>query len=208
MNGYGVEDHDINRFLEYSRLDMRSDETRNLTLVTFYVVYSDGSERLIRSIRCVNGKVYNEVVEFYKQATNDEQAASLIAQRLIPPVYDTCREATLRTKKTYSAGIPRLWELFPLILPRTVKERVYEPIHEELKEDYLAARKRWRTPWAKRYVTFCFTVKTIGLVCQSLWAAFGEKTRRALIVLAVGLISGSNAKAIREKLAEILGRLP
>jgi hypothetical protein len=48
-------------------------------------------------------------------------------------------------------------------------------------------RKRWRTPWTRRYRTACFTIRTVCLVGQSLWACLGGKTRAA-IVTALGVI--------------------
>jgi hypothetical protein len=107
-----------------------------------------------------------------------------------------------------AAGFPRFWQLFPIILPRSVREKVYEPCHEELKEDYLKERARWTGKWTRRWVTLCFTVRTAGLVAQSLWAAAGG-TARKLTLAAVALVLGERAVAVlREKIVEWLGRLP
>jgi hypothetical protein len=105
-------------------------------------------------------------------------------------------------------GFPRFWELFPIILPRSLRTRVYDPSHEELKEDYLTERKRWRTPWARKWVTFAFTFRTgllVGLCC---WAGLSGTARKALIAF-VGLVLGERVVSVlREKLTEWLGRLP
>jgi hypothetical protein len=118
-----------------------------------------------------------------------------------------CRESTTSVP-SFSSEFPRLWELFPVILPRSVRERVYEPSHEELKEDYLKYRAMCRGAWSRRWVTFSFTIRTGGLIAQSLWAAAGGKARQ-LTLAAIVLFFGERLVAVaREKLAEWLGRLP
>jgi hypothetical protein len=71
--------------------------------------------------------------------------------------------------------LPRFWQLFPLILPRKVRREVYEPACEELKQDHIEAQRLATTPWARRWLTFAFTVRTIGLVLGSLHAAVGDR---------------------------------
>ncbi len=112
------------------------------------------------------------------------------------------------TEAPPQAGFPRFWEVFPVILPRAVRERVYEPYHEELKEDYLRHRARWRTKWAKRYVTFAFTMRTAGAVGVSLWAAVGGAVRKAILA-ALTIVAGAGAvEWARGWLAGLWGRLP
>jgi len=71
--------------------------------------------------------------------------------------------------------LPRVWHLFPFILPRKVRREVYEPACEELKQDYIEAQSLATTPWARRWLTFAFTVRTVGLVLGSLHAAVGDR---------------------------------
>jgi hypothetical protein len=98
----------------------------------------------------------------------------------------------------------RKWIAVLVFCPR---EQVYEPSLEELREDYLHERKRWRGRFSRRWVTFCFTIKTVGLVAQSLWTAVGSKTRKLILALLAGFIGTRYAEVIREKLSEWFGRL-
>ena len=69
------------------------------------------------------------------------------------------------THKTRLLGWPRFWELFGFCLPRKICEEVDEPGRNELLEDYFLARK-YRTKWARRWLTFCFTFRTVLLVAD------------------------------------------
>lgn len=102
-------------------------------------------------------------------------------------------------------GFPRFWELFPIILPKSVRETVYEPCVEELKEDYLRERARWKGRFSRRWVTFCFTVRTVNLVFQSLWAATLSKTRKVLLGALTVIVGSQYAEAIRMRLAQWFG---
>lgn len=62
-------------------------------------------------------------------------------------------------------GWPRFWELFGFCLPRKTRDKVYEPCHVELLEDYQLARK-YRTKWARRWLTVCFTFRTTVLIAD------------------------------------------
>jgi hypothetical protein len=106
-----------------------------------------------------------------------------------------------------SSSFPKIWELFPILLSRSVRTRVYEPAHEELKEDYIRERARWTGPIARRWVTFCFTARTACMVGQSLWACLGGKAKTAIVtgLGAIGL--GRLIPALREKVFEWFGRL-
>jgi hypothetical protein len=116
------------------------------------------------------------------------------------------REPASDTSK--SMTFPRIWELFPIILPKAVRERIYEPYHEELKEDYLEARKRFRTPWAKQWIWFAFTWRTAWAVAHCLWVAFGE-TLWKIAVRLFGFLAGARAvEWVREVFVAIWGRLP
>ena len=105
------------------------------------------------------------------------------------------------------SGFPRVWQLFPFLLPPSVRERIYEPAHEELKEDYLRARAICAGRYSRAWVAFCFTIRTAGLFAGSLWAAVGG-TARKVFIAAVALLFGEHAvAAVRAKVAEWWGRL-
>jgi hypothetical protein len=102
--------------------------------------------------------------------------------------------------------LPRLWALFPFILPRNVRERVYEPAHQEVLEEYIKARK-YRTKWAGRWITFAFTIKTIRMVCQSLNACIGDQGRKIVKWIALALLGGAGLQNLRAVFFELVRRL-
>jgi hypothetical protein len=82
---------------------------------------------------------------------------------------------------------PKVWELFPFILGRSLRTEVYEPAHEELKEDYvLALRHTGRRE--RRWLTFAFTCRTAHLVLLCIWVGLGGRVTRALGALFEELI--------------------
>jgi hypothetical protein len=110
-------------------------------------------------------------------------------------------------RSTSSAGFPRVWQLFLFLLPPSVRERVYEPAHEELKEDYIRARAICAGRCSRAWVAFCFTMRTGGLFAGSLWAVAGGTVRKVAFA-AVALLFGEHAvTAVRAKIAEWWGRL-
>jgi hypothetical protein len=76
----------------------------------------------------------------------------------------------LRSTIPKAPGWPRFWELFGYCLPKKPRERVYEPGRNELLEDYLETRGRYRTAWSRRWLCFCFTFRTVLLVVDC-WRA-------------------------------------
>jgi hypothetical protein len=71
-------------------------------------------------------------------------------------------------------GLPRFWRLFSYLLPRKTRDRVFEPNYQELLEDYLT-RGKYRTKWAKRWLAFCFTFRTILMVLGCFRAMLADK---------------------------------
>ena len=68
---------------------------------------------------------------------------------------------------TMLTGFPRFWELFGFLLPRRKRDRIFTPAYQDMLADYLTTRKeRYRTPWARRWLNFCFTFRTFTLVLQ------------------------------------------
>jgi len=106
-----------------------------------------------------------------------------------------------------SPGFPRLWSLFPYLLPREVRERVYEPAHQELLEDYTLAYRKYRTKWSRRWLSFCFTVRTAMMWAESLRVMACSKGAKALRWLAYAVFGGQAIKAVRGIIFELFGRL-
>ncbi len=64
------------------------------------------------------------------------------------------------------ANFPRLWELFGFLLPKTTRDRVFEPAYNDLLAQHLKAREpRFDTPGQIRWLNFCFFVRSLCLVC-------------------------------------------
>jgi hypothetical protein len=80
------------------------------------------------------------------------------------------------------AGFPQFWGIFPFILPKSIRISAYEPSHEELLEDYYNARQ-YKTKWAQRWLTVCFTIRTISvvLICFRVWGV--GKVMKPLIAI-------------------------
>src|SRR5206468_1201 len=94
-------------------------------------------------------------------------------------------------------GFPRFWSLFAFLLPREVRERVYEPAHQELLEEYTLSRRLYRTKWARRWLTFCFTVRTAMLWTESLRVMACSKGAKAIRWLAYTIFGEQAIKAVR-----------
>jgi hypothetical protein len=76
---------------------------------------------------------------------------------------------------------PRWWRLFSFVLPRSTRDRVFEPSFQELMEDYLATRGAYRTKWARRWLKFCFTLRTALMVGSCLRAWITDRGVAALL---------------------------
>ena len=105
------------------------------------------------------------------------------------------------------SGFLHLWELLPMILPRSIR-RVYDPLACEMPEDFLRERPRWRTKWARRYFKFSFTMRTLWTVIACLGAVVLDKGRKLLLLAALLFVGPKCVAAIRESLFAWLGRLP
>ncbi|MFN0131997.1 MAG: hypothetical protein ACKVW3_05635 [Phycisphaerales bacterium] len=69
---------------------------------------------------------------------------------------------------------PRLWKLMAFLLPKETRERVFDPAHADLLDQYLLA-KRYRGKWVKRWLAFCFLVRTFVMYADCLRVAFAGK---------------------------------
>jgi hypothetical protein len=70
-------------------------------------------------------------------------------------------------QKDFWRELPRLWELFSVILPDKVRREAFEPAHQNLLEDYLLMRK-FHGRWARRWLGFAFAVRTLFMVLDCL----------------------------------------
>jgi hypothetical protein len=106
-----------------------------------------------------------------------------------------------------SASARRFWSLLPLILPRTIRERVYYPAQQELLEEYLNARRHCRTNWADRGLTCRFTGKTLVLVLQSLAAWLWDRAAAASRCLFLALAGEDAVRGLRGVFSDLFRRL-
>jgi hypothetical protein len=102
-----------------------------------------------------------------------------------------------------ATGFPRIWALFAYLLPKAIRESAYEPSRQDLLEDYLLARRSYRTKWARRWLAFCFTFRTAVLVIQSLRAMLGEKGLRCVRWLAYATLGGNMVRGLRWAIFEV-----
>jgi hypothetical protein len=77
----------------------------------------------------------------------------------------------------------RFLDLFSYLLPRKTRERVFEPAREELLEDYLTSYSHYRTLWARRWLTFCFTFRTAWMVADCIRVMLISPLGRFLLLL-------------------------
>ncbi len=80
-----------------------------------------------------------------------------------------------------SSQFLRFWELFSLILPRKARIKVFKPHYNEFKEDYLLAYCRYKSKWAKRWLNFCFTFRTVCMIVDCFRVSLGAKVWQLLL---------------------------
>ncbi len=69
---------------------------------------------------------------------------------------------------------PTLWLLLGLLFDKKLRERVYRPCVEELTVDLFTARATdlWQNKWARLWILFCLTIRTLFLVFGCLRLSF------------------------------------
>ena len=118
------------------------------------------------------------LAEWRRTANDVGVAVGLIVLRAVLPTEPDSADGGRRYPSARSL-FPRVWELFPFILGRKLRTEIYEPAHEELREDFVRAQL-YTGAWAKRWLVFAFTVRTALLVLECLRVAAGERVMRAL----------------------------
>jgi hypothetical protein len=102
-----------------------------------------------------------------------------------------------RTNRETLPDFPRIWLLFGFLPPQAIRNRVFEPCLEEMREDLLIAWRLCQTRNARRWLTFCFTVRTAVLVVQSLRAWIGDRALRFLQRIGLAILGGAAFQVIR-----------
>lgn len=93
-------------------------------------------------------------------------AVALVAQMLMVCTRH-CTFFRERRVTTTRINWPRIWSLLRFSFSREIKERIFDPAVGELMEDYVQA-SRFRTTAARRWLTFCFAIRTVLLVLDCL----------------------------------------
>jgi hypothetical protein len=104
-----------------------------------------------------------------------------------------------------ATGFLKFWYVFPMILPRSLRDRVYTPSHEELKEDYIRAVAKWSSGWPRYYTKLAFTVRTACLVFECAWVGLGSKIQKLTLGLVCLLLGDKLVIAVRERLVQWFG---
>lgn len=115
--------------------------------------------------------------------------------------------SSISDKQTAQHGITRFWDLFSVILPQSVRERVYEPARQELLDDYLSVRGKFPTKWGTRWINFAFTVRIAVMVAQSLRAWLGDKALAWLWWLLIAVVGDGVVRGLRCLFFQFFGRL-
>ena len=69
------------------------------------------------------------------------------------------------------------------ILPLGVRLEVFEPAFNDLKSDYLTARRRYKTKFSRRWLGLCFGFHVCRIIVQCLWGSCSETVKRVLLNL-------------------------
>lgn len=107
-------------------------------------------------------------------ATNDDRVANVNAKpsESIPEANQT----------TDDLSWPKVWHLFGFLLPHSIRDRVYGPAVQELLLDHLEAR-RYRSTWARRWLCFCFLMRTALLAINCIRATGLDKLAYLILKL-------------------------
>lgn len=71
-------------------------------------------------------------------------------------------------------NLPNFWQLFPFILPKKIKDTVYEPAYNDLLRDYCLT-KRYKAKSARVWLAFCFVIRTAFMVFDCIRVLLGNK---------------------------------
>lgn len=79
-------------------------------------------------------------------------------------------------------------ELFSFILPPKAKREIFEPAFNDLKSDFLKARRKFKTNGRLRWLSFCFGLHVSLMVGSCFWVMCSERTKRLILRLVPDVI--------------------
>jgi len=85
-------------------------------------------------------------------------------------------------------GWPRIWDLLGYCLPKKTRTTVYDPITQELLEDYLTTRQKYRSKPARCWLNFCFLLRTVLLMIDCWRVLLADKTIQMLAKIVPAMI--------------------
>jgi len=75
-------------------------------------------------------------------------------------------------------------KLLSYLLSPRVRRELFEPSFNDVKADFVKARRRYTSNGERRWLAFCFGLHTSIVVGQCFWAMLGDKAKRILFKLA------------------------
>jgi len=82
-------------------------------------------------------------------------------------------------------AFPRIWSILACAMPRKLRDEVFVPAQEELKEDFLRSILTAEKPSERRMLGWIFSIRMMLIYCQSAWAGISDRVRRFLQWLGV-----------------------
>lgn len=119
----------------------------------------------------------SEMIEDTYEHLISGRTESYSAESIVAP------KRSLRNLLPRAPGFPRFWELLGYVLPKKTRERVFTPTYQELLEDYVSVRRKYRTKWARRWLNFCFTFRTLLMIGDCFRAMMADKAFQLLLRL-------------------------
>lgn len=92
------------------------------------------------------------------------------------------RNRAVKGERVPPLRIANLWIILGFAFPKSIRTRVYDPIHNELLEDYYETRQ-YKSGGARIWLVVCFTFRTILLLLECCRAVLADKAGRMLLVL-------------------------
>lgn len=170
-------------------------ETLNLKPLTLEVLAPDKLvlDKLVESPRLVvespyldklyQDKSYQDKLDWERLIREKLERERLKRERFSTVPSRRIQDFFCHLEENLFKSLPRAWELFGFLLPRSIRDSAYEAGRNELLEDYVLARKKYRTRWARHWLVFCFTTRTALLWsdCLRVWGQ--DKAVRAVFAL-------------------------
>ncbi len=115
-------------------------------------------------------------------------ASLLFAPRLsdAPPLTEKVARHVARRRKRKLHIIrrfPAWWELFRYVLPENIETQVFDPTYNNLLADYLTADQHFKDPSRRKWLTFCFGLRTILMFLECLRVYITDRTVGSLVRL-------------------------